>query len=234
MGDHDYNQVVRVSGAVLAAVTLVANHAAAGNLKLLVFLHVSVKQRALQSELQGALPGIDVTTVGRVGDWERAIKEGTDAVIALATVLREYKFNPTLRGQRGGSTEEKYALVGVGAVPDPTKVMTVGALDLLGRDGTTRFVKDIMGASPKVERVSKVEDLLPLLQMQRADAILLPERLFVDVRNASKLPLASKELGKGVGLPAAANVTPAGAQVLGAVGKLSTKVSKTLGVDSWR
>jgi len=45
---------------------------------------------------------------------------------------------------------------------------SVGALDFLGRDGMATFVQSVVGAHPKVERVTKVEDLLPLLQVRVA------------------------------------------------------------------
>jgi hypothetical protein len=224
----------RILGAVIAAAALATRTAAAGNPRLLVFLHVAVKQRALQTELQSALAGVEVNAVGRIGDWERSLKAGPDSALALPPVLAAYKLSAKLKGQRGGSTEEHYSLVGVGTVPDPANVASVGALDLLGRDGTNGFVKNLLGASPKVERVSKVEDLLPLLQMQRADAVLLPSRLFWEIKSASKLALVAKELPKTVGLPAAASMTPAGAQILVALASISANVMKTLGVDSWR
>ena len=47
-----------------------------GEPRLLVFLHVAAKQRAFQTELQAALPGIVVTAVGRTGDFDRALGEG--------------------------------------------------------------------------------------------------------------------------------------------------------------
>jgi hypothetical protein len=200
---------------------------------LLVFLHLAIKQRALQSGLQAALSGIEVTAVGRVGDFERSLKEGTDAVVALPVVLEAFKLSPKLRGSRGGSGEEKYSLVAVGTAPDPQKIASVGALDLLGREGTNGFVKGLLGAAPRIERVSKVEDLLPLLQMQRADAVLLPSRLYAEIKGASKLNLAQQELSRTVALPAAAGVTAAGAHVLAALGKMPAQAAKTLGVDSW-
>lgn len=202
--------------------------------RLLVFLHVAVKQRAFQSELQGALPGIDVTAVGRIGDFERLLRDGTDAVLALPFVLTSYKLSPGLQGLRGGSNEERYSLVGVGMAPDPAKGGSVGALDLLGREGTNAFVKALLGGSPKVERVSKVEDLLPLLQLQRVDAVLLPSRLLRELTSASKLALVAKELAKGVGLPAAATAGAAGVQVLSALSRMPVRVSNILGVDQWR
>jgi hypothetical protein len=219
---------------LLAAAALVTRNAQAQNAKLLVFLHVAVKQRALQGELQAALSGVEVTAVGRIGDFERSLKDGTDAVLATPPVLSAFKLGARLRGAHGGSVDERCSLVGVGAAPDPGTVKVVGALDVLGRDGTNAFVRELLAASPRVERVSKVEDLLPLLQMQRVDAVVLPSRLFSEIKTASKLALVQKELDKTIGLPAVATMTPAGAQVVTAISRMPTAVAKTLGVDSWR
>ena len=202
--------------------------------RLLVYLHVAIKQRALQSDLESALPGVEVVAVGRIGDFERLLKERVDAVLALPVVLSAYKLAPGLQGQRAGSSEERYALVGVGSVPVASRVASVGALDLLGREGTTAFVKGLVGASPKVERVSKFEDLLPLLQMQRADCVLLPARLFPELSRASKLALMSQDVQKGVTLPAASAVTQNGPELLRAIGRMRANVAKLFGVDQWR
>lgn len=202
--------------------------------KLLVFLHVAVKQRALQTELEGALPHIAVTAVGRVGDFDRAIKDGQDAVLTLPLVLAAHGLALALRGLRGGSPDEKYALVGADAPPDPARVAAVGVLDMLGREGMNTFVHGLLGGTPKVERVTKVEDLLPLLQMQRVQAVLLPARLFPEVKAASRMNLARNDLPAGVGLPALAVVGSGGPEVLAAVKKMPAAAARTLGVDQWR
>jgi hypothetical protein len=205
-----------------------------GDPRLLVFLHVAAKQRAFQTELQAALPGIVVTAVGRTGDFDRALGEGPDAVLTLPVVLAAHGLAPTLRGTRQGAADEKYSLVGTQATPDPSKVATVGALDLLGRDGMTGFVQSLLGAHPKVERVTKVEDLLALLQMQRVEAILLASRLLPEVKMASRLNLASRELPATVGLPTAAKLAAAGAQVVAAIKSLPSGVTRAFGVEEWR
>lgn len=218
----------------LVATLLNPGEAAAQEAKLLVFLHLAIKQRALQSALQDALPGVKVVAVGRVGDFQRELTDGADAVLAIPPVLGNFKLGAKLRGHNGGSPEEKYTLLGVETSPDPTKVASVGALDLFGREGTNAFVKELLNATPRVERVSKVEDLLPLLQMQRVDSVLLPARLVSDIKSASKLNLVNRDLAKQVGLPAVAVVTPSGEQVVAAVSRMSPAIAKTLGVDSWR
>lgn len=202
--------------------------------KLLVYLHVAVKQRAFQGLLGGGLPGIDTTAVGRIADFERALQDAPDAVMTLPVVLAAQDLSPALRGLSHGSAEERYALVGAGAPPEPSKVASVGALDLLGRDGTNRFVRRLVGQQARVERVTKIEDLLPLLQMQRVDAVLLPARLVADLRAASRLALTERELELTVGLPAVASTGPAGGSVLAAISKLPKDVSKLLGVEEWR
>jgi hypothetical protein len=201
--------------------------------KLLVYLHVAVKQRAFQSLLGAGLSGVAITAVGRVADFERALQDAPDGVLTLPVVLAAQNLTPALRGKAHGSFEERYALVGTGAPPEPNHVAAVGALDLLGREGTTRFVRRLVGAQAHVERVNKIEDLLPLLQMQLVNAVLLPARLVADLRAASRLTLSVRELETTVGLPAVASTGPAGAAVLGAVSKMPKDVSKLLGVEEW-
>jgi hypothetical protein len=169
-----------------------------------------------------------------VADFDRALAQGQDAVLTLPLVLAARGLTPRLRGQRQGSPDEKYCLVGADAAPDPMRVAAVGALDLLGREGTNSFVQGLVGAKPKVERVTKVEDLLPLLQMQRVEAILLPARLFSDLKAASRMNLAQRELSGVVGLPALASLTPSGADVALAVSGLPAALVRALGVDGWR
>jgi hypothetical protein len=220
-------------GAALGLTFLASRNSQAQAPKLLVFLHVSLKQRAFQSLLQSALPGVDVTAVGRIGDFERGLADVPDAVLTLPVVLVAKHLQVQLQGLRAGSSEEKYALVGADAAPDPSRVKTVGALDLLGREGTNGFVNRMLDASTKVERVTKVEDLLPLLQMQRVDAILLPERLLPDVRSASRINLVARQLPKAVGLPAVAALGPGASAISAGVARLSGNLSQTIGVDAW-
>lgn len=205
-----------------------------GSPKLLVFLHVALKQRAFQSELQAALAGVVVTAVGRTADFDRGLAESPDAVLTLPAVLAAHHLPVALQGLRRGSPDEPCALAGVDAPPDPATVASVGVLDVLGREGMNRFVLDLLGRQPKVERVTKVEDLLPLLQLQRVDAIILPSRLLGEVRAVSRLNVVARELSRGAGLPAAASLGAGGPRVLQAVRRLPARMTGALGVTEWR
>jgi hypothetical protein len=203
-------------------------------MKLLVYLHVAMKQRAFQSLLQSALHDVAITAVGRIADFDRALAEGTDAVLTLPLVLGAHSLSAGLRGFSKGANEETYALVATGSAPDPKKVETVGALDVLGREGTTSFVRHLLSSQTKIERVIKFEDLLPLLQMQRVDAVVTPSRLVPELSGTSRLELSYRELNEKVGLPAVSAVGPGGAAVLKTIGKMPITLSKMLGVDEWR
>jgi hypothetical protein len=109
----------------------------------------------------------------------------------------------------------------------------VGAIEMLDRASTNVLVQNLVGKQVKVERVTKVEDLLPLLQLSRADAVLLPSRLFADIRATSSLNLEQRELPTRLGLPALASVGPGGAQAVAQASKLTGKAAQLLGVDSW-
>ena len=222
-----------VMGATLGISLLASSTSQAQAPKLLVFLHVSLKQRAFQGLLQSALTGVDVTAVGRIADFERGLSDTPDAILTLPVVLFAKNMRVQLQGLHAGASDEKYALVGADSAPDPARVKTVGALDLLGREGTTAFVNHMLDTTAKVERVAKVEDLLPLLQMQRVDAILLPQRLIADVKSSSRINLVARELGKSVGLPAVAALGPGAAAIGAGISRLPSSLAQTMGVDGW-
>ncbi len=218
----------------LAVAALLSRSASARTLKVLVFLHVALKQRAFESELQAALPAMEVKAVGRLADFERALEDGQDAVVSSPLLLASHQLKVKLQGYQSGSADERYSLVATNVAPAPDRVAAIGALDLLGREATNAFVYGLLGSRPRVERVTKLEDLLPLLQMQKVDGILLPTRLLPDVQQGSRLALAQHQLPGLVKLPAVAAIGPGGPEAAAAVARLPLKISKTLGVDEWR
>lgn len=207
--------------------------AEAGGLRLLVFLHLPITQRALEKFLRSALSEVEVTAVGRVADFDRALADGQDGVLSLPVVLAAKGLAPDLHGRRDGVTDEPYALVGPDSSPDPVEVSAVGVLDLLGRSGTASFVRQVLGTEPKIERVTKVDDLLALLQMRRADAVMLPTRLVPAIRRTSRLNLVDRQLGTRVGLPAAAGTGAGASAVLSGLSRLDHNTLTLLGVDGW-
>lgn len=223
--------VLAAAAAAGATPLLAAREARAANASLVVFLHLDMKQRALQEMLASALEGVDVTAVGRYSDLERQLSAGVDAVLALGPVLSSLNLKPAVTGLYGGRDTEPYALLRRSKSPGVHKV---GAVDLLGRKGTNSFVQEVLKSRVEVERVTKLEDMLRLLQFEMADAILLPERMVAPMRSKSELALESSRTPSEVGLPALSVVTPNGNPIADKLKRVPTSVRSQLGVDSWR
>src|SRR5262249_38334946 len=128
---------------------------------------------------------------------------------------------------------EAYVLISVGKAVDPAAITSVGAVDVLGRQGMKDLVADLLGSSPRIERVTKVEDLLPVLQLASADPVLLPERLLESFEARSKLDLRVTRLSGRVGLPCLSALTPAGTGLVDGIRKLGPRINQELGVTKW-
>lgn len=198
---------------------------------LVVFLHLDMKQRALQEMLGSALDGVAVTAVGRYGDLERQIAGGASAVLAIGPVLTSLGLKASVAGISGGRDTEPYALLGRKGAPN---VQKVGAVDLLGRKGTNTFVHDVLKSQVEVERVTKLEDMLRLLQFEMADAILLPDRMVAPMRSKSELALETSKAPNEVSLPALGVLNSSGNLVADKLKRVPAAVRAQLGVDSWR
>ena len=207
--------------------------------RLIVYLHTEVKSRALEVVLTRQMPGIEVTVCGRYRDFTRELSKSHDAALALEPVLQANALTGDLRGIRGGRDTEPYVLLSSEGTIDAARFpsLVLGAVDVLGREGTTELVKSLLGleTAPEIKFVIKSEDLLPLLQFQSANAVLLPEREAVRTKTLTKLDLQITPLGTRVGLPAVAFRSDAGRQLIRPlVLGLDSATNGKLGVDSWR
>lgn len=207
--------------------------------RLLVYLHTNIRARALQTALESKLPGMDVVVCGRYHDFVRELARSTDAALALQPVLTALGMSYELKGVRGGEETERYVLLSVGRSIRESEFprLTIGAVDLLGRENTAKFVARLLGLPrpPDIQYVVKLEDLLALLRFQRADAVLLPELEAKQFQNISKLDFRVLEIPERVGLPALAFRTQIGRTLVkSGIENLDLETKRKLGVDGWR
>ncbi len=207
--------------------------------RLVVYLRTSIRARAIQSALEGELPAVDVLVVSRHRDFTREVGTHPDAALALQPVLRDQSWTNELTGLRGGTDSEPYVLLSIGASVDLKQPgqLVLGAVDLLGRERTGAFVASLLGSTAplSIKDVIKTEDLLPLLQFQSVNAVVLSEQEANQIKRISKLDLRVTPLASRVGLPAVAFPTPRGRnQVKPAILKLSADTLSKLGVEAWR
>ncbi|MEO8179061.1 MAG: hypothetical protein ABI895_09530 [Deltaproteobacteria bacterium] len=212
--------------------------AQAAEIKVYVFAVTSIRPHVLQQMLQTALPGMLVTAFGRIGDFSRALEEAPpDAAIAASPVLSAFNQKVEMQGLKASSEREDYLVLSESEIaPAQLADKTIGCLDLLGRKNLPAFVAGLLGLArePSIQRVTKTEDLLQLLQFKRADAILIPERFLSDLQARTKMELkilrlpSAKVLRVGVAFPGNRQLVESPLRALPAA------VLEQLGVDHWR
>jgi hypothetical protein len=207
--------------------------------RLVVYLHTTIRARALESTLQRELPAVDVMVVSRHRDFTRELASRPDAALALEPVLRAQGWTSELSGMRAGKDTEPYVLMSIGTSVDAQHPagLVLGAVDLLGRERTAAFVSKLLGSSAplSIKYVIKIEDLLPLLQFRSVNAVVLSEYEANHIKRISKLDLRTTPLATPVGLAAVVFNTPRGRLIIKpAVQALATDTLSKLGVDAWR
>jgi hypothetical protein len=207
----------------------------AAQLSLYVFLHSLLEARALSRMFEAALPGVTVWVLTRSRDFSGVRTRNPDAIVAVAPVLIANGFTPVLQGHKGGRPSESYVLLSTRSVT-PSSVASVGAVDILGRKEMAEFVSSLLGGNaPQIAPVTKLADLLALLQLGQVEAVLLPARHASALSSRTRLSLTVTRLeGKGVGLPAFHPSSAAGQRMKGAFTDLPSSLLQEIGVDSWR
>jgi hypothetical protein len=202
-----------------------------------VFLPLDAKLSVVEKTLQGKLSGLEITVFSRFRDFDATSNiRKPDALLSILPVLESRGAKPVLQGMRAGKATEAYVLASVGqALSGSLSGKTIGAVDLLNRDGTQRFISGLLKTDIKIKPVAKVEDLLPLLEFSAADGIVLPSSMLAKLMERTRLPVKTHDLpGAQVGLLAVAVPNSAVRDtVVNAFQKLDRATKSMLGIDDW-
>lgn len=207
---------------------------------LYVFVPTEVRANVLQQQISDLCPGIEVTVFGRGKDFEEQVTaKPPDAVLSLLPVIEHSgTFNMLVKGVRNGATDETYVLVSVDNPPDLKKIadLKIGVMDLLGKKSMNDFITQIFQTELKqVKRVTKVEDLLPLLTFGSVDTIFVSESFFTQMKKNSNLNLVATKLNVKIGLVSAGLLTESSkSKFQQCIGKFNKDLNSVLGVDQWR
>jgi hypothetical protein len=224
-------------GALLAIGLVAPARGADPRPALYVYLHTDTKSATLEKALQERMPSLTVTVFGRFRDFEEAMAaRRPDAVVALQALLASQSVPVALQGLRGEHDWEPYVLLSGAALDGALDGKVIGVVDLLGRDGTQQFVTRLLKTDVKLKRVTKMEDLLPLLQFSAADAVLVPAAAVKSVTERSRLTLKVREMPEArVGLPAVGVLNAKVRELMvKQVQALDGDTCRTLGVEKWR
>lgn len=213
--------------------------------KLYVFLPSNIRPFSMEKTFSAACDQLSVQVFGRSRDLRKSVDSlPPDAILTPSAVATSGVFNDfrqILSGSRGDATEEDYVLVSVNQPIQLADVpeLAIGAVDLLGRRQMELFVSKSLGdrVPRKIEPVTKLEDLLTILQFQDVDAIFVPKYL-VDsfYRKRSKMNLVITELPQKVPLPVLSIKSDDPdklAKLEACLKNMSSQVNIKLGVDTW-
>ena len=181
-------ELLRLSGCALLLL-LSSPLGAARTITAFVFVPTLSRPRAIEEALELALPSVDVVVFARFSDLAAAARSrAPDAVLALPVSLSMLGLKPALQGTLGSSSEQQYVLLSRNE-PSTTKRLIVGAVDVVGTLDFETYVRHLTKSSEwqSVTRVTKVVDLLPLLQFRMADTVVVAEEHVSEFRSRSRI-----------------------------------------------
>ena len=213
--------------------------------KLYVFLPSTQRPAAMQNSLSRACPDLDIAVMGRQKEFLDAVEESPpDGILTLAPVLDNADatgYRRVLLGSKQGITTEDYFLLKIKGTDKQASAMKIGVVKILSRGDMSSFIKGCLGGvePSRLSYVTKLEDLLTVLQFRTVDAIFVPESLIDSYyRKRSKMNLVPVSVDKPqVGLAVLA-VKGGNQQVVDTLIKsiegLDIENNKKLGLDGWQ
>ncbi|MBF0102333.1 MAG: hypothetical protein HQK77_15635 [Desulfobacterales bacterium] len=144
-----------------------------------VFYPTPISPKDLKEELSNACPEIDWSAFARYKDLNAMVKQNSpDAILALSPTINElggYKI--ILKGSFKGNIKNAYILVSTDNALNPTNIgsIPIAVYDILGRKSLETFYNQFINPLPKLERVSKMEDLVTLLSLNMVKGMIIQE-----------------------------------------------------------
>ncbi len=196
-----------------------------------------MRARALETQMEAQLPGVDVTVFGRIRGFEAALADRPEAILAQRPVLEALGLRPVLQGYNGSSPDEPYFVVSSKAplLPEQLTNKDVGAVNILGRHHMDAFVQQLLGgATPRLKYVTHERDLLALLQFGAAEAVITSGSWVERFKQKSQMTIHARQAKGNVGLAAVAFPTGSGGIVEERIKSAGNDFNQALGVTKWR
>ena len=137
---------------------------------------VPVKDREKALKADTSLSGVQITVFGQFREFDSANKSNAKYVIMPSSwITYNSNYKPVYQFSKDGQTNTKLMIL----TTKPEWTMAniakgkVGIVDELGRKDTKTYVQDIAGKFKLIKRVTKPEDLMPLLVLENADYIII-------------------------------------------------------------
>ncbi len=192
----------------------------------------------IRATLGADFQGIDVKVVSGSNTFKEALQSTpTDAVMATPYVLKQNGLSPALTAALNASNRFLAVSMNSPVSKPELSTVTLGVVDELGKRQTPIFVARLLGVpkAPRLRRVGKLEDLLPLLQFSMAKAVLVRERDFATLKSRTQqtlhqTPLRTKAPPLAVAFVSGGRRSTVERALMG----MKEQTRRALGVDSWK
>lgn len=208
---------------------------------LYIFYPSIVRPQTIQDKVEKVFQGTTVTVFGRYNDFSAKIEiEPPDIIITKPILIKQLgTYTPVLNGYRNGKSEDNYVLLSINQPVDPKSITSetiIGTIDIMGRNGMNTFVSQFFSTTPKLKRVTKMEDLLPLLTFNMTVAVLVQEPAVSYFKTTSNLnfivtPLPETKDGI-VALGVKNGIDPG--KIIAALKSVDKEVCSFFEVDLWK
>ncbi|WP_146066782.1 hypothetical protein [Candidatus Venteria ishoeyi] len=205
---------------------------------LYVFYPSDIRPKNLEIRLSRHCQNMQITAFSKVRDFKRSLKKKPpDSILTLPALIKQISgYSLTIQGSHKGATDEAYLLVSrpppvdKGALPS----LEVGVVDLLGRRPMQMLINRLLGVKVRIKRVTKVEDILPLLTFRYVKAVFISQKDYQFLKRRSQQPLVSIPTRVRLRLPGVAlRDKKLHKEVSECFRKLDSGSNALLGVDKW-
>lgn len=209
---------------------------------LYVFFPTTVRAKLVQEYIDETCANMEVTVFGRQRDFSNQVSRvPPDAILSVPVVVKSFKsYTPLLVAKNNGELTQDYFLVSVNEAIDVGSLAgkRVGAVDLLGAKAMQSHINTVLATDVKVKRVTKLEDLLPLISFSAVDTLFISERSleFIRGKTAMDLKVVPSNIKQAIATVAfAANGSEDFKQLTReCITSFGSQINEVLGVDEWK
>jgi ABC-type amino acid transport substrate-binding protein len=178
--------------------------------------------------------GVDVQVFGSSSELRAAMaREAPDGVLGPSAVVKGLGLQPAVLGV-GPKVSWVAATLKAGLTRAELAGLTVGVVEDASKKVVEDRVGELVGGKPRVRRVPKTDDLLPLLQLKMADAVVVREADLAELRARTQqtvhvVPLGGVDSTRALAFTEGSRRSVVERAVLG----LGADVRAQLGVEKW-
>jgi hypothetical protein len=195
---------------------------------------LSVKERTLALKDDGALAGMSIEVFSIFRDQQMLMEQKQPELVIAPGLFTEFytDYKPIAYMTYEHKVATPYLLLCLNphaSIEDITK-KRLGIIDEVGRGNSNEFVYKILGLKPaKVRRVSKTQDLIPLLLLGNADFVLMRQHLFEQAKQDYDTMIYVVGESKPIRQPVLASLRPQDFKHV----RLNKETVRSLGFDSY-